>query len=181
MCTSALKSLGVFLSNADCFSTQASNDVAFLSSRIDIPTTADTEGCRPLPSSSSSTCCHPGVNAREEANGEDTREKELKTGKRWTAEGIRSLEDEDGRSLLHVAAAAGHLEAVELFLRAGVDLLKADEVGRPFHSNARHASIYPGRRHACRFCTNGRANVYLTVRTFISRSVQTYRWACTTC
>ncbi|PHJ19284.1 ankyrin repeat-containing protein [Cystoisospora suis] len=121
----------------DLFNAAASNDVAFLSSRIEIPTPADKEGCRSVPASSPSTCCHPGVSARDEANREDTREQELEAGKRWTAEGIRSLEDEDGRSLLHVAAAAGHLEAVDFLLRAGVDLLKADEgEWTPLHSAA---------------------------------------------
>lgn len=74
---------------------------------------------------------HSSAGARGDKVGEDTREEEQKTAKKlWSAEEIARLENEDGRSLLHVAAAAGHLEAVEFLLRAGADLLKADEVRR---------------------------------------------------
>ncbi|KFH15731.1 ankyrin repeat-containing protein [Toxoplasma gondii MAS] len=95
--------MGRFAGQDELFKAAASNGVDFLSTHIQLP--AETSAV------SASSPHAPSSLSDSPLDKED----------------LNALEDEDGRSLLHVACAAGHLQAADFLLRAGADFLKADE------------------------------------------------------
>ncbi|PFH37532.1 ankyrin repeat-containing protein [Besnoitia besnoiti] len=105
-----------FAGKDELFKAAASGDVEFLSSHIQLQPLASAEATAPRDSASvqegSDGGRSPSVAASE---------------RRLDAKDLHSLEDEDGRSLLHVASAAGRHDAVEFLLRAGANASKADE------------------------------------------------------
>ncbi|CBZ55703.1 hypothetical protein NCLIV_061280 [Neospora caninum Liverpool] len=106
-----------FAGRDELFKAAASNDVDFLTSHVQLPSDPASPS-----SSHASSASSPGTELAS-AEGQKTSQ----SGKKLDAEDLNALEDEDGRSLLHVACAAGHLQAVECLLRAGAGFLKADE------------------------------------------------------
>nr|CEL70445.1 TPA: ankyrin repeat-containing protein [Neospora caninum Liverpool] len=108
-----------FAGRDELFKAAASNDVDFLTSHVQLPSDPASPS-----SSHASSASSPGTELAS-AEGQKTSQ----SGKKLDAEDLNALEDEDGRSLLHVACAAGHLQAVECLLRAGAGFLKADEGG----------------------------------------------------